>query len=115
MTQDVTPYYQAARFPNQQKAGEVYFPLQQMIFEARELCDLSVYRFKFKGEHVWHVVVVGVKPPIALHERIEAALTRGVLVSLKKDVLDYLSNRRIQASQIGPWVEVHYDNPEEGG
>ena len=108
-----TPYYLAARFPSEQKAGETYFPLQQMIFEAKDDCDLSVYRFKL--ENVRHVVVLGEQPPNELHQRIEAKLTNGVLVSLRKDALDYLLDRRAQAIQLGPWVEGHYRNPEEGG
>ena len=107
------PYYLAARFPNEKKAGAVYFPLQQMIFEARDDCDLSAYRFKL--ENVWHVVVLGEQPPNELHQRIEAELTNGVLVSLRKEVLDYLQDRRAEASLLGPWVEGHYKNPEEGG
>ena len=47
-----TPYYLAARFPNQQKAGATYFPLQQMIFIAKDECDLSVYRFKYQKMYV---------------------------------------------------------------
>lgn len=113
MSQKEAPYYQAARFPNEKKAGDVYFPVQQMIYEAKDDCDLSVYRFRH--ERVWLVVVLGEKPPDELHLRIEAALTHGVLVSLREDVLAYLQDRRVQASQLGPWVEVHYDNPEDGG
>ena len=103
-------YYLAARFPNQQKAGATYFPLQQMIFEARDDCDLSVYRFKLNN--VWHVVVLGEQPPEELHQRIEAKLTTGTLVSLSEDALDYLLERRARAIQLGPWVEGHYDNSE---
>ncbi len=106
-----TPYYQAARFPNKQKAGAVYFPLQQMIFEAKDECDLSVYRFKHEG--VWYVVVLGEQPSSSLHVQIEAKLTSGVLVSLSKDVLAYLQDRRARATLLGPWVEGHYHDSEE--
>lgn len=106
-----TPYYQAARFPNKQIAGTVYFPLQQMIFEAKDECDLSAYRFKHEG--VWCVVVLGEKPSSSLHVQIEAKLTSGVLVSLRDDVLRYLRSRRAQASQLGSWVEGHYHDSEE--
>lgn len=88
MRHEEAPYYLAARFPNEKKAGETYFPLQQMIFVAKDECDLSVYRFRL--ENVWHVVVVGEQPPNELHLRIEAKLTSGTLVSLKQDALDYL-------------------------
>jgi hypothetical protein len=113
MTQEEATYCLAARFPNEKKAGATYFPLQQMIFEAKNDCDLSVYRFKL--ENVWHVVVLGEQPPQELHQRIEAKLTAGTLVRLRQDALDYLLERRARAIQLGPWVEGHYKNPEEGG
>ena len=105
------PYYQSARFPTEEKAGAVYFPLQQIIFEEQNECDLSAYRFKITEG--WHVVVLGEKPPEALHLRIEALLTNGELVSIRDDVLHYLQQRRAQATQIAPWVEGHYDHSEE--
>jgi hypothetical protein len=105
------PYYLAARFPNEQKAGAVYFPLQQMIFEAKDDCDLSVYRFRHKG--TWYVVVIGDKPPDNLHVAIEAQLTNGTLATLDADVLSYLMKRRKKAIQLGPWVEGHYPHGED--
>jgi hypothetical protein len=105
------PYYQAARFDNKAKAGTVYTPLQQMIFEEQEHCDLSAYRIKITEG--WHVVVVGERPPESLHQRIEALLTQGTLVTLRPDVLGYLQARRVQASQLAPWVERHLDIPDE--
>ena len=105
------PYYQAARFENKAKAGQVYTPLQELIFEEQENCDLSVYRLRITDG--WHVVVVGERPAESLHQRIEALLTKGTLVTLPDDVLTYLQARRAQASQIAPWVEGHYDYPEE--
>src|SRR5258708_6991750 len=107
------PYYLAARFPGKAEAGVVYLPLQQMVFEAKDDCDLSVYRLALSG--VWHVVVLGEQPPEELHLRIEAQLTNGVLVSLRADVLRYLQDRRAQATQLGSWVEGHYDHSEEEG
>ena len=76
------------------------------------MCDLSAYRIRIEG--VWHVVVLGEKPPDALHVRIEAELTNGgVLVSVREDVLRFLRNRREEASELGSWVEGHYEHPEE--
>ena len=109
MTQKPIPYYQAARFANKAKAGQVYTPLQAIIYQER--CDLSAYRLKITEG--WHVVVVGEKPNDQLHLRIEALLTQGTLVTLRPDVLDYLQSRRAQATQIGPWVERHLDVPDE--
>lgn len=104
-------YCQAARFENKTKAGAVYTPLQQMIFEEQETCDLSAYRIRITEG--WHVVVVGEKPPESLHQRIEALLSHGTIVTLRPDVLKYLQARRARAAHIAPWVEVHYDHPEE--
>jgi hypothetical protein len=107
------PYYQAARFPTKKKAGEVYLLLQNLIFAARDECDLSAYRIQITEG--WHVVVLGERPPDALHVQMEALLTQGTLVSLshRPDVLQYLQRRREQAAMIAPWVEVHYDHQEE--
>ncbi len=105
------PYYLAARFPNEKSAGDVYFPLQRMIFKAKDDCDLSVYRFKSK--RIWYVVVIGEKPPDSLHVAIEGQLTNGTLVTLDADLLTYLMERRGEAIQLGPWVEVHYPHEEE--
>src|SRR3989442_13204183 len=106
------PYYQAARFENKAKAGAVYIPLQELIFDEQETCDLSAYRIKITEG--WHVVVVGERPPESIQLRIEALLSHGIIVTLRPDVLRYLQARRAQASHIAPWVEVHYDHPEEG-
>jgi hypothetical protein len=37
-----TPYCLAARFASKEKAGAVYFPIQLIIFEEKDDCDLSV-------------------------------------------------------------------------
>ena len=105
------PYYQAARFPNKAKTGATYFPIQQMLFEAQDECDLSAFRLMLEG--VWHVVVLGEKPPDKLHVRIEAELTKGVLVTIGEDALNFLQDRRAQAILLGPWVEIHYQHSEE--
>jgi hypothetical protein len=105
------PYYQAARFQSKQKAGAVYFPLQQYIFEVKDDCDLSVYRFKHEG--TWYVVVIGERPPDNIHVALEAKLTNGILATLDAEVLSYLLNRRNEAIQLGPWVERHYHISED--
>ncbi len=109
MIQDTTPYYQAARFASKAKAGQVYTPLQEIIFQ--EDCDLSAYRIRITEG--WHVIVLGEKPSDQLHQRIEALLTNGTLVNLRSDVLAYLQRRRARAEKIAPWVEVHYQHEEE--
>ena len=105
------PYHLAARFPSEETAGLVYLPLQEMIFEAKDDCDLSAYRLAISG--VWHVVVLGEEPPQDLHLKIEAQLTRGVLVTLRADALRYLFQRRTEATLLGPWVEGHYHHSDK--
>jgi len=105
------PFYQAARFPSAEEVGSVYFPLQEMVFAAHDDCDLSVYRIRH--EDVWLVVVLGEPPPKALHLRIEAELTKGALVTLRKDVLRFLQARRSQVAPLAPWVELHHHEEEE--
>lgn len=103
-------YYQAARFTGLTIAGVTYFRLQQMVFEAKDDVDLSVYRLALSG--VWYVVILGEKPPEDFHIRIEAELTNGVLVTLRDDALAYLQDRRARATQIAPWVERHFPPPK---
>lgn len=110
MAQDTLPYYQAARFKTKLEAGIVYIAVQKLIFIDTD-CDLSAYRFK-RG-NIWHVVVIGEKPSDKIHVDIEAQLTNGTLVTLDKDVLSELMDRRQWAIQLGPWVERHYSLPEE--
>jgi hypothetical protein len=114
MTQEQTPYYQAARFPNKTAAGKAYDPIQAIIFA--EKCDLSAYRFFEQNERKWYVVVIGEKPLPQLHQRIETillTLTRGERVTLDSETLAFLLVRRVQQSLLGPWVEHHYDVDQE--
>ena len=107
-------YCLAARFADKTQAGRAYEPLQQLIFEERENCDLSAYRLHITEG--WHVVVLGEKPSDALHTRIEALLSRGTgvhLFAMRPDVIEYLLGRRAKAVNIAPWVEVHRDIPPE--
>lgn len=103
------PYYQAARFPNKRAAGAVYSVVQDILYKNVD-CDLSVYRLK--QERTFIVVVIGEKPVESLHIAIEALLTNGVLVSLAEDQLHYLQDRRAEATQLGSWVEAHYEEGE---
>jgi hypothetical protein len=103
------PYYQAATFANGKTSGAVYDRLQHLIHT--EECDLSVFRFKRKT--TWYVVAIGEKPQDSIHIEIESQLTNGNLTKLETEVLSYLIDRRQQASQVAPWVEVHYQPPDE--
>src|SRR5438270_5805146 len=110
MTQEPTPYYLAARYPNTTPAGKAYDPIQAIIFE--EDCDLSAYRFFEQNERKWYVVVIGEEPSPLLQERLETilfTLTRGERVTLDSQTLAVLLARRAQQIQFGPWVERHYN------
>lgn len=61
------PYHQAARFPNEQSAGVVYFQTQEAIYED-EACDLSAYRLQLN--RIWHVAVIGEQPITETEQRI---------------------------------------------
>ncbi len=114
MSQEAPPYYQAARFPNKAAAGKAYAPIQAIIFD--EQCDLSAYRFFEQHQRKWYVVVIGEQPLPQVHQRIETilhSLTRGERVPLDSETLLFLLARRAQQSLLGPWVEHHYDVPDQ--
>jgi len=114
MTQEPTPYYLAAQYPNKTPAGKAYNPTQTIIFEVD--CDLSAYRFFEQKERKWYVVVIGEEPSSQLQERLATilfTLTRGVRVTLDSGTLAELMDRRAEQTQIGPWVERHYHIDQE--
>jgi hypothetical protein len=98
------PYYLAARFSREQTAGRAYSQAQQTIFS--QDCDLSVYRFQLS--EVWHMAVLGEKPPPDLERRLRRILALGEPLTLTKEVLQILFERRSQSTKEGPWVERHY-------
>src|SRR2546421_12100959 len=103
MTQEPTPYYLAARYPNKHSAGKSYDPIQAIIFA--EDCDLSAYRFFEQKERKWYVVVIGEEPSPQLHQHLETilfSLTRGERVTLESGTLAVLMARRAEQTQIGP-------------
>ena len=99
------PYVRAARFAGEQPAGQAYFALQQAIFTAAPN-DLSVYRILLDG--VSHVVVVGVRPPPTLEERLRAILAAGTPTELPAMVRQALLARRAQVTPHQRWWEAHY-------
>ncbi len=99
------PYVRAARFIGQQPAGCAYRALRQAIFTA-EPNDLSVYRVQLDG--VYHVVVVGVRPPRALEDRLTAILATGVPTELPISVQQALLARRAQVAPHQEWWEAHH-------
>src|SRR6266700_6735775 len=114
MTQEPTPYYLAAQYPNKTPAGKAYNPIQTIIFEVD--CDLSAYRFFEQKERKWYVVVIGEEPSSQLRERLATilfSLTRGQRITLDSQTLAALMVRRAQQTQFGPWVERHYHIDQE--
>ena len=99
------PYVRAARFAGEQPAGQAYVALQRAIFTAAPN-DLSAYRFQL--DRVYHVAVVGVRPPPALETRLTAILAAGEPAELPAPVQQTLLARRAQVTPHGPWSEGHY-------
>ncbi len=102
-------YYRAARFENELASRKAYFEAQAALFRAPE-CDLSSYRIQLN--RVWHVLVVGEKPPEELDDKLHSILSTGEPAPLPADLLAYLKDRRARATRLGPWVERHFR--EEG-
>jgi len=103
--QEPVPYYQAARFPDEQQAGRAYSQAQAAIF-ANPDNALSAYRLQLN--QVWHVAVLGEPPPAELEQKLQDILASGEPTTLPEEVLKVLAQRRAKATKIGPWVEGHY-------
>ena len=102
--QEQTPYYLAARYAGERPAGRAYFEGQETILRAD--CDLSVFRFQLN--RVWHVAVLGEKPPDDLEDKLKTILSRGTPAPLPPEVLQTLASLRANATRQGPWVERHF-------
>ena len=99
------PYIRAARFTGEQPAGQAYVALQRAIFTAAPN-DLSAYRFQLDG--VYHVAVVGIRPPPTLEERLTAILAAGEPAVLPATVQQALLARRAQGTPYAPWWGGQY-------
>ena len=104
-TPPADPYLRAARFVGEQPAGRAYRALEHAVFTALPN-DVPVYRFRLNG--VYHVAIVGVRPPPALEERLTALLSAGTPTELPATVQQALLARRAQVTPYGPWWEGHY-------
>lgn len=98
-------YYEAARFPNEQFSGLVYFAVQEIVFNATAE-DLSAYRFQL--QQLWHVAALGVRPVEKVREGIHQELSKGEIIELPGQIVESLRQRREQQSKLGPWVEGHH-------
>ena len=97
-------YAQAVRYNDEQEAGEAYFQAETAIFGTNY--ELSAYRLKL--EEMWHVAVLGDTPPEDFDQLIQAILSTGEPTELPPEILAFLNQRRLQARQLGSWVEGHY-------
>ena len=99
-------YQRASRFTGEQPAGDAYFAVQRVIYEAPQPTDLSVYRLQLN--RLWHVAALGILPPAPVLQAIEDALSPGETVDLPADVWQVLAKRRAQQIRQGPWTERHH-------
>ena len=104
--QESNEYLRAARFSGEESAGTTYFHLQELIGRVAGDVDLSVYRFI--RNDIWHVAVVGDRPPGQLRQEIAASLAAGESIRLDKKTRRWLRQRRQRQSERGSWVEGHY-------
>ena len=86
--------------------GSGNFQLQELIGRVSGDVDLSAYRFI--RNDIWHVAVVGDRPPAQLRQEIEETLASGESIRLDKKTRRWLRHRRQQQSKRGSWVEGHY-------
>jgi hypothetical protein len=99
-------YLRVARFAGERPAGEAYFAVQRVIYEAPKPLDLSVFRLQLN--QLWHVAALGMVPPARILQAIEQILDTGESTTLPEDVVQLLQERRAQATRRGPWMEGHY-------
>src|SRR5262245_41683030 len=92
-TEDLPDYWQAARYADEQLAGDAYAQARDTIFQTN--CGLSVYRFQLA--QIWHVAVLGNTPPAAVMDAVQTILATGEPISLPSDMLAFLNSRRLQA------------------
>ena len=107
--QEPPPYHVAAHYaePQEQLSASAYNQTQRLI--ARENVDLSTYRLQLPPiAPGWYVAVLGEPPSEEIHAQLLNILSSGEPTTLPAQVLNFLQERRRQASQIAPWVEGHY-------
>ncbi len=98
-------YFKVAQYPTEPVSGLAYFAVQDIIANSHDEVDLSSYRFQLKN--LWNVVVLGVIPPQEIDAQIQEVLDKGEPADVPEHVIDYLTERRAQATKLGTWVERH--------
>ena len=103
---EAPPYQRAARFSGERPAGEAYFAVQRVIYDAPQPVDVSSFRLRLNN--LWHVAALGVMPPATVLHAIESILSAGEPAELPAEVWQALHRRRAQATRLGPWIEAHH-------
>ncbi len=104
--QELPEWYRAARYRGEQPAGQTYARVEETLYTHPDY-DLSAYRLIL--EEIYHVAVLGGIPKPEVQQTIEGMLYQmGTPTQLPEDILVFLTKRRAQAQQVGPWVEGHY-------
>ncbi len=99
-------YQRAARFAGERSAGESYYAIQRVIYEAAPPVDISVYRLQLDA--LWHVAALGLVPPAPVLQAIEEVLAPGEPADFPVEVWQALADRRAQQIRKGPWTERHF-------
>jgi hypothetical protein len=107
---ELPAFHPAARFPNEQAAGDAYEQAQEALYTGPPN-DLSSFRLILN--QAWCVTVIGPEPPAELHEQIAAILATGEPRDLPEELLRALGERRGRAIRHAPWTERHYRRPTE--
>ncbi len=104
-------YYLASRFKGERPSGRAYFQAQEFIFSHSSDLELSVYRMQI--DSVYHVAVLGDKPPQDAEDKLKDILSAGEYTQLPSMLLKVLIVKRWQETKHGPWVERHYRPGQE--
>ena len=102
--QGLPDYCRAVRYSEEPPSAQAYFQAQNMLADVTH--ELSSYRFQL--DQIWHVAVLGDRPPEAFDQQIQSILADGEATTLPSEILILLNQRRLQAAAIAPWVEGHY-------
>ena len=103
-TKTLPDYCRAVRYGEEPPSAQAYFQAQNMLADVTH--ELSSYRFQL--DQIWHVAVLGDRPPAEFDQQIASILAAGEPTTLPSDILILLNQRRLQAATIAPWVEGHY-------
>ena len=105
-------FIRAARFPDQDTAGVVYFAAQTWLATAEPALNVSVFRLQYA--EWWAVAAIGLLPPTPVLQALEALLATGAPLTLPPAIATVLWERRRRGTQLGPWVERH-ERPGDRG